>query len=181
MKFTPLAIPEVILLEPDVHIDNRGYFYERFNQNDFEQIVKKKNNFVQDNHSQSKKNVLRGLHYQLSPSAQGKLVTVVQGEVFDVAVDIRKSSVTFGKWVSAVLSAENKKQLWVPVGFAHGFITLSEISEMIYKTTDYYSPKHERCIIWNDPTINISWPINIKPILSEKDLSGNLLNNAELI
>ena len=135
----------------------------------------KKINFVQDNHSKSLKGVLRGLHYQLPPKAQGKLVRVIQGEVFDVAVDLRQSSPTFGKWVGAILSAENKKQLWVPEGFAHGFVTLSDSAEFLYKTTDYYAPEFERCILWNEPSINIEWPISFPPILSSKDAFGKLL------
>ena len=168
MKVTPLSIPDVVLIEPQVFGDNRGFFFESFNQNKFEDVISKKVNFVQDNHSKSIKGVLRGLHYQLAPKAQGKLVRVIQGEVFDVAVDLRKSSPTFGKWVGEILSADNKKQMWIPEGFAHGFVTLSDTAEFLYKTTDFYSKEHEQAIRWNDETIGIQWPI--KDIsLSAKD------------
>jgi dTDP-4-dehydrorhamnose 3,5-epimerase len=146
MKVTPLAIPEVVIFEPKVFGDERGYFYESFNQKIFEQATGLKREFVQDNHSKSQKGVLRGLHYQLTPMAQGELVRVIEGEVFDVALDIRKNSPTFGQWVGERLSVKNNKQMWVPEGFAHGFITLSETAQFIYKTTNYYSPEHERCI-----------------------------------
>jgi dTDP-4-dehydrorhamnose 3,5-epimerase len=178
MKATPLAIPEVILLEPIVYGDDRGFFYESFNQRQFEELIGRKVNFVQDNHSRSAKNVLRGLHYQIQ-QPQGKLVRVVAGEVFDVAVDIRKSSPHFGKWVGEFLSAENKKQLWVPEGFAHGFVVLSETAEFLYKTTDYYAPAYERCIAWNDTNIGIQWPSAEKPVLSGKDRQGQSLIEAE--
>jgi dTDP-4-dehydrorhamnose 3,5-epimerase len=173
MKVTPLSIPDVLLIEPQVFGDDRGFFYESFNQNKFEDAVKRKINFVQDNHSKSVKGVLRGLHYQLTPKAQGKLVRVIQGEVFDVAVDLRQSSPTFGKWVSEILTANNKKQLWIPEGFAHGFLTLSDTAEFLYKTTDFYSKDHEQAIIWNDETIGIDWPTD-KPSLSDKDLKAVL-------
>ena len=179
MKATPLAIPEVVLLEPKVFGDDRGFFFESFNQAKFEAAIGRKVNFVQDNHSRSARNVLRGLHYQIR-QPQGKLVRVVQGEVFDVAVDIRKSSPTFGKWVGEILSAENKRQLWVPEGFAHGFVVLSETAEFLYKTTDYYAPEHERCIVWNDPTVAIRWPIDGEPILSAKDARGAGFNGGEV-
>lgn len=169
MKFTALAIPEVILFEPKVFSDERGFFFESFNQQAFEQATGLNPTFVQDNHSKSTQGVLRGLHYQLPPKAQGKLVRVIAGEVFDVAVDIRKSSPTFGQWVGEILSAENKKQLWIPEGFAHGFLTLSETAEFLYKTTNYYAPDLERCIQWDDPQLGIDWPSNEKPILSQKD------------
>lgn len=178
MQFTRLAIPEVILFEPKVFGDERGFFFESFNQKVFEEAVGLKVNFVQDNHSKSTKGVLRGLHYQIQ-QPQGKLVRVVQGEVFDVAVDIRKSSKTFGQWVGAVLSAENKNQLWVPEGFAHGFVTLSESAEFLYKTTNYFAPEFERCICWDDPEIGINWPINEEPILSAKDQQAITLKSAE--
>ncbi|MGJ0486925.1 MAG: dTDP-4-dehydrorhamnose 3,5-epimerase [Methylomicrobium sp.] len=178
MKATPLAIPEVILLEPKVFGDERGFFFESFNQYCFEETVGRKVNFVQDNHSRSAKNVLRGLHYQIL-QPQGKLVRVVHGEVFDVAVDIRRSSNTFGRWVGARLSAENKHQLWVPEGFAHGFVVLTDYAEFLYKTTDYYAPVHERCIAWNDSTLAIDWVIREAPILSAKDSCGLPLNQAE--
>ncbi len=180
MEATRLSIPDVILFTPKVYGDERGFFYESFNQQRFEELTGLKREFVQDNHSKSQQGVLRGLHYQLPPKAQGKLVRVVQGEVFDVAVDIRKSSATFGQWVGAILSAENKQQLWIPEGFAHGFVTLSETAEFLYKTTDYYSPEHERCIIWSDKVINITWPKNIDIMLSAKDINGTELLNAEV-
>jgi dTDP-4-dehydrorhamnose 3,5-epimerase len=168
MKVTPLSIPDVILIEPQVFGDERGFFYESFNQNKFEEAIGRKINFVQDNHSRSVRGVLRGLHYQLTPKAQGKLVRVIQGEVFDAVVDLRQSSPTFGKWVGEILSADNKKQLWIPEGFAHGFLTLSTTAEFLYKTTDFYSRDHEEAIQWNDKTIGIDWPIN-EVSLSSKD------------
>ena len=168
MKVTPLNITDVLLIEPQVFGDDRGFFYESFNQNKFEEAMGKKINFVQDNHSKSIKGVLRGLHYQLTPKAQGKLVRVIQGEVFDVAVDLRQSSPTFGKWVGEIISADNKKQLWIPEGFAHGFLTLSDTAEFLYKTTDFYSKDHEEAIQWNDKTIGIDWPIK-EVSLSSKD------------
>ncbi len=179
MKATRLAIPDVVLLEPKVFGDDRGFFFESFNQAMFEQVVGKTVSFVQDNHSRSVKNVLRGMHYQIQ-KPQGKLVRVVQGEVFDVAVDVRKSSPTFGKWVGEHLSAENKKQLWVPEGFAHGFLVLSDMAEFLYKTTDYYAPEFERSLAWNDPDIEIDWPIQINPTLSAKDQVAKKLAEAEL-
>ena len=159
MKVTPLNIPDVLLIEPQVFGDDRGFFYESFNQNKFEEAMGKKISFVQDNHSKSVKGVLRGLHYQLPPKAQGKLVRVIQGEVFDVAVDLRQSSPTFGKFVSEILSSDNKKQLWIPEGFAHGFVTLSETAEFLYKTTDFYSKDCECNICWDDKEIGINWPV----------------------
>ena len=168
MKVTPLVIPDVLLIEPQVFGDDRGFFFESFNQERFEKAIGHKINFVQDNHSKSVKGVLRGLHYQLPPKAQGKLVRVIQGEVFDVAVDLRQSSTTFGKWVGEILSSDNKKQLWIPEGFAHGFLTLSDTAEFLYKTTDFYSKEHERAIRWNDETLNIVWPIK-EVSLSDKD------------
>ncbi len=179
MNATPLAIPEVILFEPKVFGDDRGFFFESFNQARFEEAVGHAVGFVQDNHSRSVKGVLRGLHYQIQ-QPQGKLVRVAQGEVFDVAVDIRRSSPTFGQWVGALLSAENKHQLWVPEGFAHGFVVLSETAEFLYKTTDYYAPAHERCIVWNDPDIGIDWPIDQAPLLSAKDQAGATLAAGEV-
>jgi dTDP-4-dehydrorhamnose 3,5-epimerase len=179
MKYTPLLIPDVILFEPKVFGDERGFFMESFNQRIFEQAVGRAVNFVQDNHSKSSKNVLRGLHYQIK-NPQGKLVRVTRGEVFDVAVDIRKNSPTFGQWVGEILSAENKKQLWVPEGFAHGFLTLSDTAEFLYKTTDYYSPEFERCIRWDDNEVDIDWPIQVLPLVSEKDRVGSEINSAEV-
>jgi dTDP-4-dehydrorhamnose 3,5-epimerase len=180
MKVTPLAIPDVLLIEPQVFGDDRGFFFESFNQNKFEEATGLKINFVQDNHSKSIKGVLRGLHYQLPPKAQGKLVRVIQGEVFDVAVDLRQSSPTFGKWVGEILSSENKKQVWIPEGFAHGFLTLSDTAEFLYKTTDCWAAAFERSIIWNDPQISIDWQNLEQPTLSAKDQQGPTLTNAEL-
>ena len=178
MQATPTAIPDVLILEPKVFGDARGFFFESFNARTFEQATGLKTEFVQDNHSKSAKNVLRGLHYQIQ-QPQGKLVRVVQGEVFDVAVDLRKSSKTFGQWVGEVLSAENKRQMWVPEGFAHGFVVLSDTAEFLYKTTDYYAPAHERCLAWNDPTVGIRWPLQGAPALSAKDQLGQSLDQAE--
>lgn len=179
MKAARLAIPDIRLLSPTVFGDERGFFYESFNQRTFNHLVGQNISFVQDNHSRSAKNILRGLHYQIK-QPQAKLVRVVAGEVFDVSVDIRKSSPTFGQWVGEVLSAENRKQLWIPEGFAHGFVVLSDYAEFLYKTTDYYAPEHERCIAWNDPQIGIAWPCGSNPVLSEKDRSGVLLSQAEV-
>ncbi|WP_312669896.1 dTDP-4-dehydrorhamnose 3,5-epimerase [Pseudescherichia sp.] len=169
MNVIKTAIPDVLIFEPKVFGDDRGFFFESFNQRVFEEAVGRKVEFVQDNHSKSCKGVLRGLHYQLEPYAQGKLVRCVFGEVFDVAVDIRKSSPTFGKWVGVHLSAENKRQLWIPEGFAHGFLVISEMAEFVYKTTNYYHPVSDRGIAWNDQSININWPLQGAPLLSEKD------------
>lgn len=171
MKATPLAIADVFLIEPQVFGDDRGFFFESFNHAKFEQAIGRRVQFVQDNHSKSGKNVLRGLHYQ-TQQPQGKLVRVTQGEVFDVAVDVRQGSPTYGKWVAEVLSAENKKQLWIPEGLAHGFLVLSESAEFLYKTTDYYAPEYEYCILWNDETLNVDWPLSSPPILSAKDKAG---------
>ncbi|NLY27873.1 MAG: dTDP-4-dehydrorhamnose 3,5-epimerase [Alcaligenaceae bacterium] len=178
MNATRLAIPDVILIEPRVFGDDRGFFFESFNQARFDEAVGRPVNFVQDNHSRSVKNVLRGLHYQIQ-QPQGKLVRVVAGEVFDVAVDLRRSSPTFGQWVGAVLSAENKHQLWVPEGFGHGFVVLSDHAEFLYKTTDYYAPQFERCVRWNDPALAIDWRIQGEPVLSAKDAQGLLLADAD--
>ena len=175
MKVTATAIPEVLILEPRIFGDDRGFFFESFNRQAFREATGLDVDFVQDNHSKSAKNVLRGLHYQLPPKAQGKLVRVVQGEVVDVAVDLRKGSKSFGKWVGETLSAENKKQMWIPPGFAHGFLTLSDTAEFLYKTTDYYAPEHERCIPWDDPAIGIAWPLDGVPSLSAKDAAANEL------
>ena len=171
MKVTPLDIPDVLLIEPKIFGDERGFFFESFNHAKFEEAVGRRVQFVQDNHSMSFKNVLRGLHYQ-EEHPQGKLLRVTQGEVFDVSVDIRPESSNFGKWVSQILSAENKKQIWIPEGFAHGFLVLSEYAEFLYKTTDYHAPNYERCIIWNDETLNIQWPQTSSLIMSAKDLLG---------
>ena len=178
MKVTPTAIPDVLLIEPKVFGDARGFFFESFNQKAFKEATGFAITFVQDNHSYSAKNVLRGLHYQIS-QPQGKLIRVVSGEVLDIAVDIRRSSTTFGKWVSEVLSADNKRQLWIPAGFAHGFLVLSDFAEVIYKTTDYYAPEFERCLAWDDQSLAISWSLESKPLLSVKDQAGLTLATAE--
>ena len=178
MKVTRLEIPDVCLIEPRVFGDARGFFFESFNQQQFNEAVGRNVVFVQDNHSRSAQNVLRGLHYQIS-RPQGKLVRVVQGEVFDVAVDLRKSSPTFGRWVGELLSADNKKQLWIPEGFAHGFLTLSQTADFLYKTTDYYAPECERCIRWDDPELSIKWPLSREPQVSDKDNNSLTFVNAE--
>ena len=178
-KVTPTAIPDLLILEPKVFGDSRGFFFESFNAKNFAQATGLNVNFVQDNHSRSSKGVLRGLHYQVQQT-QGKLVHVTQGAVFDVAVDIRKNSPTFGKWVGCELSASNHRQLWIPPEFAHGFMVLSESADFLYKTTDYYAPAHERCIAWNDPSIGIKWPEGITPLLSAKDQQGIALAEAEV-
>lgn len=180
MEATRLAIPDVVLLSPKVFGDDRGFFFESFNQARFEALIGAPCAFVQDNHSKSRRGVLRGIHYQLAPRAQGKLVRVVAGEVFDIAVDLRRSSPSFGRWVGARLSAENKQQLWIPAGFGHGFVTLSESAEFLYKTTDYYAPECERCIAFNDPAIGVDWQFEGEPLLSAKDREGRLLADAEV-
>lgn len=169
MNVVKTDIPDVLIFEPRVFGDDRGFFFESFSQKQFEEAVGRKVEFVQDNHSKSTKDVLRGLHYQLEPYAQGKLVRCIVGEVFDVAVDIRESSPTYGKWVGVHLSAENKRQFWIPEGFAHGFLVLSDTAEFVYKTTNYYHPESDRGLIWNDKTININWPLTGEPVLSAKD------------
>lgn len=179
MNITPLAIPEVLRIEPRVFGDDRGFFFESFHQGRFEAAVGRQVPFVQDNHSKSAHNVLRGLHYQIR-QPQGKLVRVVAGTVFDVAVDLRRSSPTFGQWVGEILSAENKVQLWVPEGFAHGFVVISESAEFVYKTTDYYAPEYERCIAWNDTDLSISWPVVQTPVVSVKDQYGLSFASADV-
>jgi len=179
MQVVQTAIADVLILEPKVFGDDRGFFFESFNQQTFQNLTGIEANFVQDNHSKSASNVLRGLHYQIE-QAQGKLVRVSSGEVFDVAVDIRRQSATFGKWVGVLLSAENKRQMWIPPGFAHGFVVLKDNTEFLYKTTDYYAPQYERCIRWDDPAIGIEWPITLAPILSAKDRQGLPLSQAEV-
>lgn len=179
MKVVRTEIPDVLILEPRVFGDERGFFYESYNERVFREATGLDVHFVQDNHSRSVKGVLRGLHYQLPPMAQGKLVRCVVGEVFDVAVDIRGSSPSFGKWAGVTLSAENKRQLWIPEGFAHGFLVLSEVAEFVYKTTNYYAPEYDRGIVWNDPGIGIQWPIAAGPTLSGKDQHAKLLAAAE--
>ena len=181
MQITERKISGLLIIQPRVFGDERGFFFESFIEKAFNAATGNTLPFVQDNHSKSVKGVLRGLHYQLPPKAQGKLVRVVQGEVFDVAVDIRKDSPTYGQWVGEVLSAENKKQLWIPPGFAHGFLTLSDSAEFLYKTTDYWSPEHERAIIWNDATLNIEWPLNgMQPTLAAKDAAAVAFSAAEI-
>jgi dTDP-4-dehydrorhamnose 3,5-epimerase len=179
MKIIPTKIPDVVVIEPRVFTDNRGFFYESYNHREFSQKTATEINFVQDNHSCSQELVLRGLHYQIQ-QPQGKLVRAIKGSIFDVAVDLRKSSPHFGQWVGVELTADNKKQLWVPPGFAHGFLVTSPIVEVLYKATDYYAPEHERCILWNDPELGIDWPLLGEPILSNKDQSGKLLRDAEV-
>ncbi|MBS7690316.1 dTDP-4-dehydrorhamnose 3,5-epimerase [Pseudomonas lalucatii] len=179
MKVIQTDLPGVLILEPKVFGDERGFFYESFNARAFAEATGLDPDFVQDNHSRSQRGVLRGLHYQVQ-QAQGKLVRVTAGEVYDVAVDVRRASPTFGRWVGVQLSAENKRQLWVPEGFAHGFLVLSEFAEFLYKTTDYYAPTHERCIRWDDPTLAIDWPLAAAPQLSAKDQAGLSLGDAEL-
>ena len=179
MKVTDTKIPDVKIIEPMVFEDERGFFFESFNHKKFEETIEREITFVQDNHSKSSKGVLRGLHYQLPPHAQGKLVRLVQGEVFDVAVDVRKTSPTYGQWVGETLSAENKKQLWIPEGFAHGFLTLSNTAEFLYKTTDYYSTEAERAIIWSDEILSITWPQQLSISVSDKDSAAEQFQNAE--
>ena len=180
-RVSPAALAGVLVLEPEVHADERGFFFESYNAREFERatglagVV-----FVQDNYSRSRSGVLRGLHYQLPPRAQGKLVRVVRGAIYDVAVDLRRSSPTFGRWLGVELSEGNRRQLWIPPGFAHGFVALSELADVLYKTTDYYSPAHERCVRWDDPSLAIAWPLAADPILSAKDRSGVPLERAEL-
>lgn len=179
MHVIPTAIPDVLIIEPRVFGDERGFFYESYNKKRFLELTGIDCEFVQDNHSRSLKGVLRGLHYQIR-QAQGKLIRVIMGEVFDVAVDIRRSSPNFGKWLSVRLSAENKRMLWVPPGFAHGFLVLSDAAEFLYKTTDYWAPEFERTIIWNDPDLAIDWPIDKEPVLSLKDMAGRPFKEAEV-
>lgn len=179
MNIVKTGIPDVLILEPRVFGDERGFFYESFNQKVWREVTGLQTTFVQDNHSRSMRNVLRGLHYQIQ-QPQGKLVRVVFGKVFDVAVDIRIGSPTLGRWVGTELSAENKRMLWIPEGFAHGFLVLSEFAEVFYKTTDYWAPRHERTIIWNDPDLAIAWPLHTQPILSDKDSKGLTFQEAVL-
>ncbi|AVQ72177.1 dTDP-4-dehydrorhamnose 3,5-epimerase [Microcystis sp. MC19] len=179
MKVIPTEIPDVLIIEPQVYGDDRGFFLESFNQKDFREKTGVNTTFVQDNHSMSLKNVLRGLHYQI-PNPQGKLVRVVSGSVFDVAVDARQSSPTFGQWVGCVLSAENKRIFWVPEGFAHGFLVLSDRAEFLYKTTNYYYPQYEKTILWNDADLGIDWPLDTPPILSPKDQAGQPFKSVEV-
>ncbi len=181
MKAINTLLPDVFIIEPQVIEDERGFFMESFNQQRFEQAIGTSIGFVQDNHSHSKRGVLRGLHYQIGERAQGKLVRVARGAVFDVAVDLRRSSSTFMRWIGVELSADNRRQLWIPPGFAHGFVVLGENADLLYKTTDYYSPAHDRCVVWNDPDIAITWPVIASaPVLSTKDLNGKSLREADL-
>ena len=180
MKVIPLSIPDVLLIEPHVFEDSRGFFFESFREDIFRKETSLDFSFVQDNHSKSSQGVLRGLHYQLPPHAQGKLTRVIQGEVLDIAVDIRQSSPTYGQYVAEILSSDNKKQLYIPEGFAHGFLTLSETSEYLYKATDFFNPQTERCILWNDKFLNIDWGLDLETILSAKDLKGSNFLEAEV-
>lgn len=179
MQVFQTALPEVLILEPEVFGDDRGFFYESFNQKTFEKLTGVNVHFVQDNHSKSAANVLRGLHYQIQ-QPQGKLVRVISGEVFDVVVDLRRQSTTFGQWEGTVLSAENRRQVWVPPGFAHGYLVLKNDTELLYKTTDYYAPQYERCVRWDDPELGIQWPLLAEPILSAKDKVGLNLSKADV-
>jgi dTDP-4-dehydrorhamnose 3,5-epimerase len=179
MNIIPTKISDVLIIEPRVFEDQRGFFYESYNEKAFREKTGVDAQFVQDNHSRSAQNVLRGLHYQIQ-QPQGKLVRVVAGAIFDVVVDLRKSSPTYGQWVGTLISAENKQQLWVPVGFAHGFCVVSEFAEVLYKTTDYYAPGHERCVIWNDPDLAIAWPLEAAPTVSAKDQAGVPFKEAEV-
>ena len=179
MKIIKTAIPDVLILEPTVFGDERGFFYESYNQQFFKEVLGLRDEFVQDNHSLSEKNVLRGLHYQLI-QPQAKLIRVTLGEVFDVAIDLRKNSPTFGKWVGVYLSQKNKRQLWIPKGFAHGFLVISSVAECLYKTTDFYHPQSEYCISWDDPDLNILWPVDTPPILSSKDALGKSLKASKV-
>lgn len=179
MNVIPTTIPDVLVIEPRVFTDERGFFFESYNARDFAEQAGVRVDFVQDNHSRSVYNVLRGLHYQIE-NVQGKLIRAIVGEVFDVAVDLRQRSPTFGQWVGCRLSAENKRQLWIPGGFAHGFLVLSDAAEMLYKTTDFYAPQHERCIRWDDPDLAINWPLNGEPIVSKKDRAGDAFKDADV-
>jgi dTDP-4-dehydrorhamnose 3,5-epimerase len=179
MKVTPTALPEVLILEPQVFGDERGFFFESYNARRFEELTGVRANFVQDNHSRSARNVLRGMHYQVK-QPQGKLIRVVSGAIFDVVVDLRRSSPFFGRWVGLELSAENRRQIWVPAGFAHGYVVTSDNAECLYKTTDYWAPEHERAIRWNDPALAIDWPISGAPIVSARDGNGSLLADADV-
>jgi dTDP-4-dehydrorhamnose 3,5-epimerase len=179
MQITPTQLPGVLIIEPKIFSDERGYFYESFNAKNFNQLTGLNVQFVQDNHSLSVKNVLRGLHYQIQ-NAQGKLVRVTKGEVFDVVVDLRKHSSNFGNWIGTTLSAQNHRQLWIPPGFAHGFLVTSDEAEFLYKTTDYWAPEHERCLRWDDPSIGIIWPLSGAPIVSAKDQQGKFLADTEI-
>jgi dTDP-4-dehydrorhamnose 3,5-epimerase len=179
MQAIETALPGVLILEPTIFRDERGFFFESYNRRRLQEHTGYDGDFVQDNHSRSRKHVLRGLHYQIR-QPQGKLVRVIEGEVFDVAVDIRRSSPNFGKWVGVHQSAQNRKMLWVPAGFAHGFVVVSEACEVLYKTTDYWAPAHERCIQWNDPALGIDWPLSGEPVMSAKDMKGTLLAQAEV-
>jgi len=180
MKVLESGLPDVFILEPKVFGDARGFFFESFNEREFRAAIGRDVHFVQDNHSRSSRGVLRGLHYQLPPAAQGKLVRCVAGEVFDVAVDLRKTSPAFGRWTGVHLSADSHRQIWIPPGFAHGFLVLSETADFLYKTTEYYAPEHERCILWNDPELAIDWPLTGAPLISMKDQTGSRFSKAEM-
>jgi len=180
MEIVPLSIKDILLLKPGIHKDKRGYLYESFNEAIFNKLLKTHIHFVQDVHSYSKQHTLRGLHYQLPQKAQAKLVRVIKGEVFDVAIDLRKHSPSFGSWVGQILSEKNNLQMWIPEGFANGFLVLSEDAEVVYKVTEFYSPEYERCILWKDESLNINWPIEGKPLISDRDLSGMPFKDAEI-
>lgn len=180
MRVLESGLPDVLILEPKVFGDARGFFFESFNEREFRAAIGRDAHFVQDNHSRSSRGVLRGLHYQLPPAAQGKLVRCVAGEVFDVAVDLRMTSPAFGRWTGVHLSADSHRQIWIPPGFAHGFLVLSETADFLYKTTEYYAPEHERCILWNDPELAIDWPLTGAPLISRKDQAGSRLSKAEM-
>ena len=180
MEITPLSIKDILIIKPQMHEDKRGYLYESFNQVVFNKLLNADIHFIQDVHSYSKQHTLRGLHYQLHPRAQAKLVRVVKGEIFDVAIDLRRNSPSFGSWVGQILSDENKFQMWIPEGFANGFLVLSQDAEVVYKVTESYSPEYERCILWSDQTLNIRWPLNTQPLMSDRDLSGTSFKDAEV-
>jgi dTDP-4-dehydrorhamnose 3,5-epimerase len=180
MEITALSIKDVLVIKPQVHEDKRGYLYESFNQTIFNKQLKNDIHFIQDVHSYSKQHTLRGLHYQLPPKAQAKLIRVIKGQIFDVAIDLRKHSSSFGSWVGQILSEKNNLQMWIPEGFANGFLVLSEDAEVVYKVTEFYSPDYERCIIWNDQALNIHWPIKNQPLISDRDLSGKSFKDAEV-
>lgn len=180
MRITPLSVPDVLCIDPVVHRDDRGYFLETYRQSEFDAVVGRQVRFVQDNQSHSRRNVVRGLHYQ-SVEPQGKLVRVTEGEIYDVAVDVRQGSATFGQWVAEILSSDNQRQLWVPEGFAHGFLVLSEHANVIYKTTTPYQPSYQHCVLWNDPAMAIPWPLQGEPVLSDNDLRGVTLAGAEKV
>jgi dTDP-4-dehydrorhamnose 3,5-epimerase len=180
MEITSLSIKDILLVKASIHEDKRGFLYETFNQAIFNKLIKTHIHFVQEVHSYSKQHTIRGLHYQIAPKAQSKLVRVIKGEIFDVAIDLRRNSPSFGSWVGQILSEKNKLQMWIPEGFANGFLVLSEDTEVVYKVTEFYSPEYERCILWKDESLNIGWPIISEPLISDRDLSGMLFKDAEI-